>query len=568
MAKPPSDNRAPLRVGAYARVSTQNQLLEHDSSLDTQFELIRKRAKYQTDAAKGSNARPWKVVGEYREEGRSGKNTDRPELQRLLTDIEAGKLDVVCVTKIDRITRSLTDFYKLWAAFDEHEVEFIALHDNFDTTGASGRAMLKITLVFAELERERTSERTKEKIQARRQQGLWFGGQVPLGYRVNPTNKTTLEVDEPVAKMVRRDFFEKYLELKSARSLARYLSRRDIKRPKRKTKTGEWIGGSHFTTQTVLNVLGNSVYVAKRQLDDGSTVDCSWKPLINPELFARVQALLAQNGVSRPTGRASADHVFLLEGLLRCGACGSMMTRASGTGRNGAHYYYRCSRKHRTAAEACKTRDIPVAAVENFVLDQLKDYSVSKKTIIAAVREANQGRDVRLTALSEELAQARAAHLQVAKQVTKLVDALEGDGGSLDALKRRLQEREAEQAKLKIDIQDLETKKDTLERETLNAEVVAEGYRKLPTLIDEARRLKAHEDLRGLLQAVIDVVEWRPDPEDAKRGEALIQLFDLPQDFWSSTGAEKKKPSDPLLGGSLGCPTWLPDVDSNHGHGD
>lgn len=568
MMKPRDERKAFLRVGAYARVSTQNQLLEHDSSLDTQFELIRKRAEFQGEAARSSSARPWKIVGEYREEGRSGKNIDRPALQRLLADIEAGKLDVVCVTKIDRITRSLTDFYKLWAAFEKHDVEFIALHDNFDTTGASGRAMLKITLVFAELERERTSERTKEKIQARREQGLWFGGQVPLGYRVNPANKTTLEIDEPVAKMVRRDFFEKYLELKTARSLARYLSRRDIKRPKRKTKHGEWTGGSHFTTQTVLNVLGNSVYIAKRQLDDGTIIDCAWKPIVNPELFNRVQALLGQNGVSRPTGRASADHVFLLEGLLRCGSCGAMMTRASGTGRNGAHFYYRCTRKHRTAAEGCRTRDIPVAAVENFVLDQLRQYSVSKKTIIAAVREANAGRDERISALANELAQARAAQLQVAKHISKLVDTLEGDGGNLGALKRRLQEREAEQAKLASDILDLETKKDTLERETLNAEVVADGYRKLPRLIDEAKRLKAHDELKGMLQAVIDVVEWRPDPAEPKRGEALIQLFDLPKDFWSTEDAEKESPAKPVLGGSLGCPTWLPNLDSNQGHGD
>ncbi|MHB8877484.1 MAG: recombinase family protein [Myxococcaceae bacterium] len=567
MNKPTREARSYLRVGAYARVSTSNQLLEHDSSLDTQFELMRKRAEYQAVQARSSRMPPWKIVGEYREEGRSGKNIDRPELQRLLADVRDGKLDLVCVTKIDRITRSLTDFYTLWGTFEEHDVEFIALNENFDTTNASGRAMLKITLVFAELERERTSERTKEKIQARRQAGLWFGGQVPLGYQVNPKNPTTLDVDERAATMIRRDFFESYLDLGTARSLARHLSRRDIRRPKRKTKRGEIRGGTSFTTQSVLNILRNPVYIAKRSVSDGRLVDCQWKPIVPVELFERVKALLAKNGVDRPTGRPSVQHVFLLEGLFRCGACGSAMSRASGTGRNGAHFYYRCSRRHRTAAEGCKTKDVPVAAVEKFILDQLRQYSADKKAIIDAVKKVNAGRDEQLTKLANELAQARAAQLQVAKQIAKLVDAVEAEG-NVEALKARLREREAEQAKLRTDVINLEAKKQVLERETLNAQVVAEGYRRLPRLIDEAMRLNAHEELRGLLQSVVNVIEWRPDPENPRRGEALIKLFELPKDFWSVEGSENKQPSAPLLGGSLGCPRWLPDQDSNLGHGD
>src|SRR5262249_14134630 len=157
-------------------------------SVDTQLERIRQRATYETEQARHTKARPWSVVTEYHEEGRSGKDTDRPELQRLLADVRAGQLDIVCVTKIDRITRSLIDFYDLWKTFEEHGVEFISLGDSFDTASATGRAMLKLTLVFAELERERTSERTKEKIQIRREAGKWFGGAVPLGYKVNPEN--------------------------------------------------------------------------------------------------------------------------------------------------------------------------------------------------------------------------------------------------------------------------------------------------------------------------------------------------------------------------------------------
>lgn len=103
-----------LRVAAYVRVSTVNQLLANDNSLDTQVSLIRKQVELETaKAATRQGARPWKIVEEYREEGRSGKDNDRPELQRLLADIRAGLIDIVVVTKIDRITRSLTNFYEL-----------------------------------------------------------------------------------------------------------------------------------------------------------------------------------------------------------------------------------------------------------------------------------------------------------------------------------------------------------------------------------------------------------------------------------------------------------------------
>src|SRR5512137_1121893 len=100
---------SPLRVAVYARVSTQNQVRRVDSSIDTQVSQVRLRAEYETRQAANGAGRAWRVVGEYREEGRSGKNTDRPELQKLLTEVRNGKIDLVVVTKIDRITRSLLD---------------------------------------------------------------------------------------------------------------------------------------------------------------------------------------------------------------------------------------------------------------------------------------------------------------------------------------------------------------------------------------------------------------------------------------------------------------------------
>ncbi len=498
--------------------------------------------------AKATGSREWILAAEYREEGKSGKNTDRPALQQLLADVRAGKLDAVVVVKIDRITRSLIDFYELWSIFEEREVEFFALDDKFETASATGRAMLKITLVFAELERERTSERTKEKIQSRMVQGLWFGGRVPFGYRAHDTNKTTLLVDEKKAEILRKDVFEKFLELGSARAVAKYLAQRGIKREK-----------APFATQTVLNTLRDEGYIAKRRLESGEVIDCNWPPLIDAQLFAKVRAKLAINTDSPPKRRGSNERVMLLEGLLRCGSCGSMMTRTMGTGRNGAHFYYRCTLKHRTAQVACKTKDIPASAAENFVLDQISQLSIDAKALREAVREANEGRDDQLTAINEETKKVTSAMQQLGKVINGLVDSI-AEGGGAKSLSARLRDKEGEQAKLQEELLELKTKRDALTHKMMDAEVVAESYQRLPQLFAAARKANAALELRQLLREVVDVVEWRPDANNPKAGQALIQLYELPKGFWDeSAEPEKERPNAPVLSGSLGRQSLLPE---------
>jgi site-specific DNA recombinase len=532
---------APLRVGAYARVSTTNQLLENDSSLDTQLHRIRQRASYESDEAKHSGRRAWRITAEYREEGRSGKDTERPALQRMLADVAAGKLDAVCVTKIDRITRSLIDFYDLWSAFEEHHVEFFALDDKFETASATGRAMLKITLVFAELERERTSERTREKTLARRSAGKWFGGQIPFGYRVHPTNKTSLEVDPATAKLVRTEFFEKFLEVGSARAVLRHVNRRGILRPTGTSRRGKKLGGTSFAAQGVLTLLSNPVYVGKRRMESGELIDCSWPGIIEPELFQRAQDLLARNSADRPNPRRSPHYVYLLEGLLRCGSCHGGMSRAIGHGRTRAYFYYRCSRKQRSAGHACMLREVPAEAVEKFVLEQLRGLSIDPDAIRAAVREVNAGRDDAAAKLRSEADKVKASLTAARKTIASLTDAIEA-GGDAAALVARLREREAQVADLRRELATLEEKVAATERQTVSAEAVVEGYTQLHRLLDDAIAADAREELRDVLRAIIDVVEWREDPSEPRSGEALIQLFEIPAGFWAP---EKDKPDDP-----------------------
>lgn len=538
----------PLRVGAYVRVSTTNQLIQNDSSLDTQLHLIRQRVEYENKRAEHSTASPWKIVTEYREEGFSAKDTDRPALQRLMADVRSGKLDLVVVTKIDRFSRSLSDFFQLWEALDECNVEFVSLGDNFDTSSATGRAMIKIVLVFAELERERTSERTREKIQVRREQGLWFGGAVPLGFRSNPQNKTTLEHDPATADTAKR-VFRDYLNIGSARGLVAQLAKRGIKRPTRRSQRGRSVGGGYFTTQVLIDMLSNPAYVAKRQLDDGREITCAWEPLIDESTFARVQALLAKNSEKRPTTK-KLERTYLLESLVRCGKCGGTMTRATATGRGGATYfYYRCSTRHRSVSVGCDVKDIPADAIEDFVLSRLREYSLDEEKVVAAVKQANQGRDEEYRRVAEELAQTRTAQQQNGKQLAKLLDVLESDAADDGALVTRLRQKQAAEKELKAKAIELETQRQALQSEILDATTVADSYRQLARLFDELKANGTPEELRDVVQRVVDVVEWKQDPENSKAGSAKIRLFPL------AIPSDVKRDG----GGSTCCPEWLRD---------
>lgn len=252
------------------------------------------------------------------------------------------------------------------------------------------------------------------------------------------------------------------------------------------------------------------------------------------------------------------------------------MTRATGTStKGGTYFYYRCGNKHRTANTKCKVREIPVAAVETFVIEQLKRYALDPMAIEAAVQAANKGRDRELAKVESELEKGRGAFTAATRAVTALVDAVERDiveagGRAGQGLRTRLREREAAARALLAEVEDMELRRDALRQKLLDAQVVVESYRSLPRVLDAAREQGAHEEVRALLQAIIDVVEWRENTTDRTRGTATIQFFELPSGFWERTSAHKiEQHNEPLLnGGSLCCPEWLPRHDSNMRPGD
>jgi len=202
-----------LRCAVYTRKSSEEGLEQEFNSLDAQREAC--EAYVASQKAEG-----WLLVPDrYDDGGFSGGNLERPALRRLMDDIEAGRVDVIVVYKIDRLSRALMDFARLVEVFDRHGVTFVSVTQAFNTTTSMGRLTLNVLLSFAQFEREVIGERIRDKFAASRRKGLWMGGWAPLGYDIKDRK---LVVNKAEAKLI-RSIFERFVKLESATTLAHQL---------------------------------------------------------------------------------------------------------------------------------------------------------------------------------------------------------------------------------------------------------------------------------------------------------------------------------------------------------
>jgi DNA invertase Pin-like site-specific DNA recombinase len=288
-----AENRKILRCAIYTRKSTEHGLEQEFNSLNAQREAC--EAYIKSQASQG-----WKVLPQhYDDPAYSGGNLDRPALKRLLRDIEHGKVDVVVVYKIDRLTRSLADFAKLVETFDARSISFVAVTQQFNTTTSMGRLTLNVLLSFAQFERELASERVKDKIAASRKKGKWTGGTVPLGYDAKDKK---LVVNKVEAETV-RTIFRRYLELKSFARLVADLDSRGIVTKRRNTKVAKYQGGIPFTYGPLAYFLKNRIYLGEMH-HGGKWFKGEHEAIVDRETFDRVQQLLKSAAAHRKVKRS------------------------------------------------------------------------------------------------------------------------------------------------------------------------------------------------------------------------------------------------------------------------
>ena len=315
------------RCAIYTRKSTDEGLEQAFNSLDAQREAC--AAFILSQAPEG-----WEQVDEHYDYGGwTGGNMARPALQQLLADIAAGKVDVIVVYKVDRLTRSLADFARIVEALDKAGASFVSVTQAFNTTTSMGRLTLNVLLSFAQFEREVTSERIRDKIAASKRKGMWMGGPIPLGYRLD---NRKLAIDEEEAETVRY-IFGRYLELGSVGALADKLATAGIRTKVRPYKNGRSVGGVSFSKGSLAQLLQNPIFIGKvrhrNELFEGEH-----PAVIDQSVWNRAQQLFATNRRERLHGKR-VRYPSLLTGIIT-DADGRPMTPVFTTRAGRQHRYY------------------------------------------------------------------------------------------------------------------------------------------------------------------------------------------------------------------------------------
>jgi DNA invertase Pin-like site-specific DNA recombinase len=295
---------ASLRCAIYTRKSSEEGLEQSFNSLHAQREAC--AAYVLSQAGEGWTALP----GEYDDGGYSGGSMDRPGLQALLAGIGRGRIDIVVVYKVDRLTRSLADFARMVELFDAHKVSFVSVTQAFNTTTSMGRLTLNVLLSFAQFEREVTGERIRDKIAASKAKGMWMGGRPPLGYDGRDRKLVVNEVEAAAVRQI----FERYVELGTVTALTAELRDAGVRSKRWTMRSGQMMGGAVFTRGALYHLLSNPVYRGAIPHHD-RVYEGAHEAIVDQALWERVQALLAENGNPTPADPLAAAPA-LLQGRL------------------------------------------------------------------------------------------------------------------------------------------------------------------------------------------------------------------------------------------------------------
>jgi site-specific DNA recombinase len=411
-------NPVAVRCAIYTRKSTEVGLEQNFNSLDAQREAC--LAYIQSQRHEG-----WKCLPRrYDDGGFTGGNMDRPALQRLLADIEAGQIDCVVAYKLDRLSRSLLDFARIISIFEKHHVSFVSITQQFNSATSMGRLVLNVLLSFAQFEREIISERTRDKIAATRRKGKWSGGLPVLGYDVDP-QVLRLVVNPKEAARVRA-IFALYLEHQALLPVVQELERRGWRTKAWVTRKGRKMGGQPFTKTSLHRLLTNAIYAGKlrykTELHNGEH-----PAIVDLVKWQKVQELLQRNRYKGLTERNRSGAI--LKGLLYCRPCGSAMSPTYSS-KGSKHYrYYICSNAQKRGWDHCPSQSVAAGPMERIVLEQISRMRQDSERLKRILAEASKQRHVRLTALESERS-------RLERELKILMESLAQKTGPMDRDKR------------------------------------------------------------------------------------------------------------------------------------
>jgi site-specific DNA recombinase len=428
-----------VRCAIYCRKSSDEGLGQTFNSLHAQRESCLNYVRSQANEG-------WIALDdEYDDPGFSGGTLERPALQRLLRDIEAGRVDAVVCYRIDRLTRALTDFARLIELFERKNISLASITEHFNTATSMGRLNLHMILSFAQYERELAGERIRDKFLASRKRGLWMGGHAPLGYDVRDRK---LVINAGEGELVRQ-VFQRFLQVGSVTKLVQ-----EFNAAGHRTKRGK-----PFDKGVLYKLLHNRTYVGEVE-HKGTAYPGQHEALVDRSTWDRVHTILAENA-HRRASRTRAATPALLKGLI-FGPDGKAMVPSHTRKRGRLYRFYRTTTALKLGRDACPIRSVPAVDVEAAVIGQIRALLRAPEVVVRVWRAAYLENDQiderevvealqRLNPLWDRLfpvEQARIIQL-VVERVTVRADGLEiglrveGIASVVEDLRRREPERTA-----------------------------------------------------------------------------------------------------------------------------
>lgn len=397
-----------LKAAIYCRISTQDQAetANDRSSTDSQEDICRKWLD-----VKGYEL--YKVYTDTK----SGRNTDRSELQNMLS--ESSKFDIVVSTRLDRISRSIKDFQNLIELLDENGVAINFANEEIDTSTLMGKAMRNILMVFAEFESDMVSKRTREQRIAAEKSGYWMGGYVPLGY---DREDDTLKKNEEEAILVNY-IFDLYLKFKSAKKVRELINKEGFRNKEWTTLEGNEKGGNIFSSDAVSRILKRRLYTGYNEVD-GELYKTRFPPIVSASKFSKVEEIRKNNKIN-PKEYVVGKAPNLLQGIINCGICDSAMTNSHTSKSGNRYYYYKCSSKNKgLQLNDHNPKDLPYQTVDDFTICTLKAFLTEPVMMEAFMKRSEYDTEEQLAQTKELLKQIRSNRLQLVRSIDNVTQNL------------------------------------------------------------------------------------------------------------------------------------------------
>ena len=554
----------------YARVSTDEQAAGQYSSIDSQIDICKHYIEIQKE-------KDWKFIHAYTDPGFSGKDLERPGIQNLISDIKTGKVDVAIVYKIERLVRSIKDFYSLWDLFEAHNVTFVSATQQFDTSNAMGKLMLNILLSFAQFERENTSEKTRDKMKQRARLGKWHGGWLPFGYDYNKETKKLFinKIESQAIKKV----FNLFIDGRKPSEIANLLNARGVRTKTRTitTKDGNTknIGENRINEDFIKKIIAHPIYKGYVKFDD-EEFKGEHQAILSINMWDKANKLLKPIQPKK-TEYSKDTHVHILKGLAKCGECDTLLTPypAGKKDKNGIPYlYYACGKVVDDGKNsACRVRALPARDFEEIIKRCLIELGQNKALIESSIRNASQFNKKRLKPLQEETDKTDNLLAKTTAQINRLIKIIKNEdmvGKEItEEYRTLLKEKsllETQKEKLLLDIE--RCKQDMLDAEMIKKTLLS---------FDKVINSLPIEDQKELFQLLIkEITVWGFDPTKEKapkeRGAFItkirtkwfkikLTLYQIPEiETYYRSLSQKKAGSDFQK-------NWLPLEDSNLGPG-